>query len=107
MRNMLEKAVSNGVSSKAYVDGYKIAGFSGISSNFDNANVYTTSFSGISDTNDNFNGCAENFVGFAPADNPKFACIVVLQDPYGPFEQSPAARIAGNLFKDIINTTSK
>ena len=104
MRNMLEKAVSNGVYSKAYVDGYKIAGISGISDNHDNGNGYTASLSGISIDR---NCYTANFVGFAPADNPKFACIVVLQDPYGPFEQSPAARIAGNLFKDIINTTSK
>jgi stage V sporulation protein D (sporulation-specific penicillin-binding protein) len=65
LREILEGAVSQGTGKNAYVQGYKIAGKTGTSE---------TTVAGR---------YVASFAGFAPYDNPKVACIVIMDNPKG------------------------
>lgn len=86
LRNVLERTVSEGTGSNAYVSGFRVAGKTGTSEKLPRGNgKYIASF-----------------VGFAPADNPVLAVIVILDEPnagvfYGGVIAAPVAgRILGD-----------
>ncbi|WP_461247136.1 peptidoglycan D,D-transpeptidase FtsI family protein, partial [Treponema sp. R6D11] len=65
LKDILEKVVSDGTGSNAYVAGYRVAGKTGTSEKQPRGQAkYIASFA-----------------GFAPADDPKIACIVILDQP--------------------------
>lgn len=65
MCSILESVVSKGGGKNAYLAGYRIAGKTGTSEKIPRGNQkYIASF-----------------IGFAPADNPKVACLVILDQP--------------------------
>lgn len=65
MCSILESVVSQGGGKNAYLAGYRIAGKTGTSEKIPRGNQkYIASF-----------------IGFAPADNPKVACLVILDQP--------------------------
>jgi cell division protein FtsI/penicillin-binding protein 2 len=68
MTNMMEGVVSNGTGACAAIPGYPVAGKTGTSKTLDNTGQYSQSETMAS------------FIGFAPADHPRFAEIVVLNE---------------------------
>lgn len=87
MKEILESKVSDGTARNAYVSDLRIAGSTGT----------------VQNTNGQFTAL---FVGFAPADNPKFACIVILDgldanNDTPPSGAMTAAPLAGKIFKAV------
>lgn len=62
---MLEAAVSSGTGQNAYIKGYRVAGKTGTSEKVPRGNQKYVS----------------SFIAFAPANDPKIACLVVLDEP--------------------------
>ncbi len=62
---ILEAAVSQGTGQNAYIKGYRVAGKTGTSEKVPRGNGKYVS----------------SFIAFAPADDPKIACLVVLDEP--------------------------
>ncbi|MBQ4629521.1 MAG: PASTA domain-containing protein [Clostridia bacterium] len=82
---ILEGVASDGTSRNAYIEGYHIAGKTGTSEKIPRGNgKYVASF-----------------VGFAPADDPEFICLVMLDEPMGSSHMGGAT--AAPVFKEIMN----
>ncbi|HNX28459.1 MAG TPA: stage V sporulation protein D [Syntrophomonadaceae bacterium] len=71
LAGILEGVVSNGTGSNAYIEGYKVAGKTGTAQKVAPTGGYMS------------NEYVASFLGFAPADNPRLACIVVVDAPQG------------------------
>lgn len=92
IREACEFVVTTGGGKNAYVSGYSIAGKTGTAEKVDNRNesggkLYVSSF-----------------CGFAPADDPKIAVIVVLDEPHGAnyYGGLIAAPVVGSIFSDVL-----
>lgn len=90
--DLLEEVVSVGSGKNAYVKGYRVAGKTGTSEKIDDY-VATGIKNYIS-----------SFVGFAPADDPEYAILVLLDTPsageiYGGIIAAP---VAGDILSDIL-----
>lgn len=90
--DLLEEVVSVGSGKNAYVKGYRVAGKTGTSEKIDEMNI-----TGV----ENY---IASFVGFAPADDPEYAILIMLDSPsngqiYG---GTLAAPIAGDVFSEIL-----
>ncbi len=90
--DLLEQAVAVGSGKNAYVKGYRVAGKTGTSEKIDDY-VATGIKNYIS-----------SFIGFAPADDPEYAILVLLDTPsngeiYGGIIAAP---VAGDILSDIL-----
>jgi stage V sporulation protein D (sporulation-specific penicillin-binding protein) len=90
--DLLEEVVSVGSGKNAYVKGYRVAGKTGTSEKIDDYNA-TGEKTYIS-----------SFIGFAPADDPEYAILVMLDAPsageiYGGIIAAP---VAGDILADIL-----
>ena len=88
IRMALEKVVSDGTGSNAYVSGYRIAGKTGTSEKLPRGSgKYIASF-----------------CGFAPANDPQVACIVILDTPTGGqyYGGVIAAPVVGKILGDTL-----
>ncbi len=90
--SLLEEVVSVGSGKNAYVKGYRVAGKTGTSEKIDEY-VATGEKNYIS-----------SFIGFAPADDPEYAILVLLDTPsageiYGGIIAAP---VAGDILADIL-----
>ncbi len=90
--NLLEEVVTVGSGKNAYVKGYRVAGKTGTSEKIDDY-VATGEKNYIS-----------SFIGFAPADDPEYAILVMLDSPsageiYGGIIAAP---VAGDILSDIL-----
>ena len=86
---LLENAVTNGSGQNAYIKGYRVAGKTGTSEKLPRGSgKYTASF-----------------VGFAPANDPKVACLVVVDEPAGGsyYGGQVAAPAVGKILEDTLN----
>ncbi len=89
VRELLENAVNVGSGQNAYIKGYRVAGKTGTSEKIPRGqHKYIASF-----------------VGFAPANDPKVACLVVIDEPalgayYG---GTVAAPVVGRILEDTLN----
>lgn len=88
MKGLLEGVVSEGGGKNAYVKGYRVAGKTGTSEKLPR-------------------GCGKyiaSFLGFAPADNPKIAVLVMLDDPSGGdyYGGMIAAPVVGKIIEDTL-----
>ena len=86
---LLENAVTNGSGQNAYIKGYRVAGKTGTSEKLPRgSHKYTASF-----------------VGFAPANDPKVACLVVVDEPAGGsyYGGQVAAPAVGRILQDTLN----
>ena len=93
MRAMLEGVVDGGGAKNAYVAGYRVAGKTGTSEKTDQAAA----------ANGRKNAVA-SFCGFAPANDPRIAVIVIIDEPqthirYG---GTLAAPVAQKIFSDVL-----
>lgn len=92
INGLLEQVVSVGSGKNAYVKGYRVAGKTGTSEKIDDY-VATGVKNYIS-----------SFIGFAPADDPEYAILVLLDAPsageiYGGIIAAP---VAGDILSDIL-----
>ena len=88
MRNILEGVVSEGGGKNAYVKGFRVAGKTGTSEKLPRGSgEYIASF-----------------IGFAPADDPKIACLVLLDNPRGInyYGGVIAAPVVANIISDTL-----
>ena len=88
MRTVLESVVSSGTAKNAYLKGYRVGGKTGTSEKLPRG-------SGLR---------IASFVGFAPADNPKVICLVILDEPNGPQKGGGAiaAPVVGRILSDVL-----
>ncbi len=95
MRDMLEKAVAQGTGKRAQIEGVRVAGKTGT------RRVYDPKLKRYRE--DQY---LVSFAGFAPADNPRVACVVAIDNPKA---ASPGeirgGLIAAPLFAELVATT--
>lgn len=85
---ILEGVVENGTGKNAYIEGYRVAGKTGTAQKISPAGGYLP------------NEYVASFIGFAPADNPRLACIVVVDAPQGyPYY---GGWVAAPVFREIM-----
>jgi len=85
---LLENAVTNGSGQNAYIKGYRVAGKTGTSEKLPRGSrKYTASF-----------------MGFAPANDPKVACLVIIDEPVGGsyYGGQVAAPAVGKILEDTL-----
>ena len=83
MREILESVVSQGTGSKTYISGYKIGGKTATSEKLPRrSGKYIASF-----------------MSFAPADNPKVMCLVLIDEPQGVYY---GGTVAGPVMKELL-----
>jgi cell division protein FtsI/penicillin-binding protein 2 len=87
MQDMLEKVVTDGTATAAKLDGYRAAGKTGTAEKSDG--------SGYSETK-----LIASFAGYAPASNPIFAMVVVVDEPVGAYH---GGEVAAPIFKHIAD----
>ena len=88
MRELLENAVNVGSGQNAYIKGYRVAGITGTSEKIPRGqHKYIASF-----------------VGFAPANDPKVACLVLVDEPsYGSYYGGAVvAPVVGKILEDTL-----
>ena len=87
MRYALEKVVSEGGGSKAYIEGYAIGGKTATSQTLPrSAHRYIASF-----------------IGFAPADDPKILAMCIIEDPQGIYYGGTiAAPVVRDIFVNVL-----
>ncbi len=91
IREYLENVVSVGSGKQAYIDGYKVGGKTGTAQKYQNGVI-------------NVGKYVMSFVGFFPADNPKYICLVVVDEPVGgTYGSTVAAPLCKKIFEGIIN----
>lgn len=92
MRQILATAVSSGSGKKAGVAGYSIGGKTGTAQKYENGVIARGKY-------------VSSFVGFAPADNPKYAVLVIVDEPSGYlyYGSLVAAPYASFIFGGIFN----
>jgi len=86
LRRYLETTVSEGTAHRAYIQGYTVAGKTGTAQKIPRADLKWVI----------------SFIGHAPADNPKFAIYIVLDEPAGTTGTSGSTSDALNLAKSIL-----
>lgn len=84
--DMMEQVVSKGTGKNAYVAGYHVAGKTGTSEKMGKEGAYIASFA-----------------GFAPANNPKIAILIAIDEPEGAHGGGAvAAPIAGEILEEVL-----
>ena len=90
LASLLEGVVSNGSGSRAYIEGYKVAGKTGTAQKFEDGVIAQGKY-------------VSSFLGFFPADDPQYLALVIVDEPvgayYGSIVAAPAAR---EIFEGII-----
>lgn len=89
---MLEGVVTNGTAKGIETRAYKIAGKSGTAQVANNKDGYSKGGQKIYQS---------SFAGYFPADDPKYSCIVVINDPKG--GDYYGSSVAGPVFKQIAD----
>ncbi|MDE7107165.1 MAG: PASTA domain-containing protein, partial [Clostridiales bacterium] len=92
MREYLVGVVANGGGSKAGVVGYVIGGKTGTAQKYSGGAIAQGKY-------------ISSFIGFAPADNPKYAVLMIVDEPQGYmyYGSLVAAPYAGNVFSRIFD----
>lgn len=90
MRDILEGVVEEGLGSPAAVEGYRVGGKTG-TAEIAQGGTY-------SDGN-----YILSFMGFAPADEPQYACIVIVDSPAGGGNSEIASTIFSEIMGNIMN----
>ena len=89
--DLMEGVVSEGTGSNAYVPGYRVAGKTGTAQKIVDGRYAPGKYIG-------------SFVAVAPADDPKIAVLVIVDEPQGVYYGgSVAAPVAGDLIEETLN----
>lgn len=91
IRSLLSAVVEDGGGKKAAVSGYSVGGKTGTAQKYENGTIAHGKY-------------VSSFVGFAPADNPKYAVLIIVDEPnsdayYGSIVAAP---YAGEVFQKIF-----
>ncbi|MDR2266998.1 MAG: PASTA domain-containing protein [Christensenellaceae bacterium] len=90
MREVLENVVVNGGGKNAAVSGYRIGGKTGTAQKYENGAIARGKY-------------ISTFIGFAPADAPKYICLIVVDEPVGAYYGSiVAAPYVGKIFSEVL-----
>ena len=92
MRELLVGVVEHGGGSKAKVDGVRVGGKTGTAQKYENGIIASGKY-------------VSSFVGFAPADNPKYVTLFIVDEPsgYTYYGSLTAAPYAGRIFSRIAD----
>ncbi len=90
MCSILESVVRNGSGRNAYIDGYRVAGKTGTAQKIINGAYSEDKY-------------IASFLGFAPADNPRIAVIVIMDEPSGSYYYG--GQVAAPAFRIIVHDT--
>ncbi len=108
MRQLLTDVVAEGTGSRAKLDGIEVAGKTGTSRRFDPEYVYRDDRGKTHKGGYPPNQWIVSFAGFAPANDPKVVCVVVLDYPKA---ADPAdiggGKVAAPIFAEIVAETLK
>lgn len=93
MRGLLENVVKDGSGKKAGVHGYRIGGKTGTAQKYENGVIAQGKY-------------VSSFVGFAPVDNPKYAVLMIIDEPgtYAYYGSIVAAPYVGDVFSKIFES---
>lgn len=90
VKGILEKVVEEGTGRNAYIEGFRIAGKTGTAQKVGEGGYVAGRY-------------VASFVGFAPADAPKLALLVIIDEPVGPYYGGLiAAPVFGAVARDIL-----
>jgi len=90
INSMLEQVVDKGGGKKAAIAGYDIAGKTGTAQKYENGAIAQNKY-------------VASFIGYAPASNPKYIVLVIVDEPKGAYYGGTvAAPIARNIFEKIF-----
>ena len=109
MRSLLKGVVEEGTGSRARLEGVEVAGKTGTSQRYDHEMIVGRNKDG-SPRKGGYrkDQWITSFAGFAPADDPKIVCVVVLDNPKAP---NPAdiggGKVAAPIFAEIVAETLK
>ncbi len=87
---LLEKVVSEGTASKAYVEGYRVGGKTGTAQKAGAGGYIDGKY-------------VASFIGIAPVDDPQIVCLVILDEPSGYLYQG--GQVAAPVFKTVVEDT--
>lgn len=92
MRELLENVVSKGSGKKASVSGYRIGGKTGTAQKYENGAIAQGKY-------------VSSFVGFAPVENPKYAILMIVDEPssYAYYGSIVAAPAVSDVFSRIFS----
>ena len=90
IRSYLEKVVSDGSGKQCYIEGYKIGGKTGTAQKYIDGVISQGKY-------------VMSFIGFFPADNPKYLCLTIVDEPVGgTYGSTVAAPLCKKIFEGII-----
>lgn len=91
MRMLLERVVSEGGGKKAAVAGFAVGGKTGTAQKYENGHIAQGKY-------------VSSFVGFAPVNDPKYAVLMIVDEPsgYAYYGSLVAAPYAGKVFGDLF-----
>lgn len=90
MRDILEGVVEEGLGSPAAVEGYRVGGKTGTAEIAQSGSYAEGNY-------------ILSFMGFAPADEPQYACIVIVDSPAGGGNSEIASTIFSEIMGNIMN----
>ncbi len=90
MQNALRSVVDEGTGKRARIDGFSIAGKTGTAQKISAEGGYLT------------DQVVTSFIGFAPANNPRFVCLVMFDNPK---KYKTGSQTAAPVFKDVMEKT--
>ena len=89
--SLLEGVVRDGSGSRAYIEGYRVAGKTGTAQKFENGSIAQGKY-------------VSSFLGFFPANDPQYLVLVIVDEPEGAYYGSVvAAPAAKQIFQGIID----
>ncbi|MES2736396.1 MAG: penicillin-binding protein 2 [Verrucomicrobiota bacterium] len=109
MRDLLKGVVDHGTGSRAQIEGIEVAGKTGTSQRYDHELIVGKNKDGsLRKGGYRKDQWITSFAGFAPANDPKIVCVVVLDNPQAP---DPAdiggGKVAAPIFAEIVAETLK
>ncbi|TDU64240.1 stage V sporulation protein D (sporulation-specific penicillin-binding protein) [Prosthecobacter fusiformis] len=109
MRDLLKGVVDHGTGTRAQLEGIEVAGKTGTSQRYDHEMIVGKNKDGsLKKGGYRKDQWITSFAGFAPANDPKIVCVVVLDNPHAP---DPAdiggGKVAAPIFAEIVAETLK
>ena len=88
----LQKVVSEGSGKQCYIEGYGVGGKTGTAQKYVDGKIAQGKY-------------VMSFIGFFPYDNPKYICLVIVDEPVGgTYGSTVAAPLCKQIFEGIIKT---